>query len=95
MNWQSAGIIAVITLGLMLSLIRSAPRFRKWLLILLVLPTCFFALRWARFRGAWLETLTGASVGGAIFLLWWLTFGRRLPPPEESQIRVWTQDEPF
>jgi hypothetical protein len=74
--------------------VRSERRRRRWIILLLPIPTMILVVRWAIYRQAWLETGLASVLAAAAFTLWWLAIGRRLPPPEDT-IRVWTQDDPF
>ena len=95
MNFQTIVILSGALFLCLLVVFRTYTR-RRWVPILALLaPTLFFSFRWARFRVAWLEL--GLAIGLALlgFLLWWILYGRRLPPPEQSSIRVWTKEDPF
>lgn len=95
---MSIQTIVILCLSLFLSLLavmRTYAR-RRWVTILVLLvPVLFFSIRWARFRSAWLELGLGFGLALLGILLWWLLYGRRLSPPQESEIRVWTEDDPF
>jgi hypothetical protein len=95
MNWQSAILIAVLFLAIGFTTVRSVARARLWILLLVGLPTLFFSLRWAAFRTAWSEWLFGAGAASLVLLVWWIALGRRLQPPCDENIRVWTEDDPF
>lgn len=95
MNWQN---ILLLTGGLSLLcliLIRSVRRVRLWIFILVGVPTLVLVVRWASFRSAWTDLAISLVLALAIILIWWRVYGRKLPPPQESQIRVWTEDDPF
>ncbi len=64
-------------------------------MVLVPMPTCFFVYRWAAFRDAWSELGTALLIALVLITLWWFVFGRNLPPPKESEIRVWSKDDPF
>jgi membrane protein implicated in regulation of membrane protease activity len=95
MNWQNIFLLASGFSLLCLILIRSVRRIRLWIFILVGLPTLVLILRWASFRSAWLDLVISFVVAVAFILLWWRLYGRHLPPPHESQIKVWTEDDPF
>jgi hypothetical protein len=95
MNWQSALLVALLYFLVAFAVIRSIPRARSWVLILVGAPTIYFSVRWAAYRPAWLELLVGVAAALALLLTWWLLLGRRLSPPNEDNIRVWTEDDPF
>ncbi|NIS79445.1 MAG: hypothetical protein GTO14_04370 [Anaerolineales bacterium] len=95
MSWQNVAAIAAILFILILAFLRAEPR-RKWLIVFfLILPATVLSLRWASFRGAWDELITGCAIGLVFLGIWWLLIGRKLPPPRGSTIRVWTKDDPF
>lgn len=95
MNIQTVLILGIALCLSLLAVIRTYPR-RRWVTALVLLaPVIFFSIRWAKFRSAWLELGVGAAIALLVLLLWWFTIGRKLPPPEESSIRVWTEDDPF
>jgi hypothetical protein len=95
MNWQSALVVAAIFITLILAVLRSEPRIRIWIFLLLILPGGVLSIRWAAFRDAWLEFAVGSGIGLLFVVLWWRIIGRKLPPPTGSQVRVWTEDDPF
>jgi hypothetical protein len=95
MNWQSALVVAAIFITLVLAVLRSEPRIRIWIFLLLILPGGVLTIRWAIYRPAWLELMVGMGIGLIIIALWWILVGRKLPPPTGSQVRVWTEDDPF
>jgi membrane protein implicated in regulation of membrane protease activity len=95
MNWQNVLLLAIGILLLGLVLIRSVRRIRLWIFILVGIPTIVVTLRWANFRSAWFDLGVSMILAIAVILIWWQVYGRRLPPPQESQIKVWTEDDPF
>ncbi|NIM95726.1 MAG: hypothetical protein GTO18_18655 [Anaerolineales bacterium] len=62
-------------------------------MIVLSLPIMFFLVRWVFYRDSWLEFVVAIGIGALIFLIWWFGYGRKLPPPQESQIVVITDDD--
>jgi hypothetical protein len=95
MSFQTIAILSVTLFLCLLAVIRTYSR-RRWLtLLVLLVPSIVFSIRWARLRAAWLELGIGAGIALLGFMLWWILYGRRLPKPEESSIRVWTQEDPF
>ncbi len=98
MDWQSVqnvALLALLNAAITIVLLRTPPARRRIALIFLPLPAGFLLVRWARYRDAWMEL--GISLGIAFLLVaaWWYYVGRALPPPEESEIRVWSKDDPF
>lgn len=86
-------MLSGLILILALTTLRSVARRRLLILLLLDLPLMVFLLRWAAYRGEWRE-LGSAAVGAGLALVsWWLVYGRRLGPPRDDNIRVWTNDD--
>jgi uncharacterized membrane protein len=93
-------LVAVATLtaifsGLTLALIRSVKKRRRRLLYLIPVGVAILVLRWAAYRQAWAELGLAVLLAGVVCAVWWLAYGRRLPPPTDDNIRVWTKDDPF
>jgi hypothetical protein len=95
MNIQSAAVLAIAFFMVTLAVIRTVPKRRILTIIFLLLPLGILTYRWATFRSAFWEWLVGALVGSVATLAWWLLKGQNLPPPDDSNVRVWTKDEPF
>ncbi len=95
MDWQTVGLLGALLFVVTLAVLRSVPRLRRVIILVLPLPAGFLVYRWAAYRGAWRELGLAAALGLAALGLWWWAVGRRLPPPGESPIRVWTKDDPF
>jgi hypothetical protein len=95
MNLQNVFLLAIGILLLGVVLIRSVRRIRLWIFILVGLPTIVVTLRWANFRSAWLDLGVSIVLASAAIIIWWQVIGRHLSPPQESQIKVWTEDDPF
>ncbi len=94
MAWTNVLLLAVLILILSLATVRSVRRRRLLILILLDLPLGFLFLRWAAYRGEWRELASAAAAAGLALILWWFAYGRRLGPPRDDNIRVWTKDDP-
>jgi hypothetical protein len=62
-------------------------------MILLLAPGGILLVRWTLFRDAWVETALSLVLGGLAFGLWWGLYGRTLPAPQGSQIRVHREDD--
>ncbi len=95
MNWQTVLTIAGLTALVTITLMRTAPRRRRRLALILALPAGFLLYRWAVYRDAWEDLLAALALGAGLVLVWWVVLGRHLPPPRDDTIRVWTKDEPF
>ena len=94
MSWTNVLLISLLGMALAVATARSIPRRRWMILLLLDLPLLVLLVRWASFRRAWLELVTGLVASGAAYGVWWLLHGRRLGPPRDDNIRVVTQDDP-
>ena len=95
MNWQNVLLLAGGMTLLCLVLIRSVRKVRMWISILVGLPTVVLILRWANYRSAWADLAVAILAASILLFSWWQLYGRRLPPPKESQIKVWTEEDPF
>jgi hypothetical protein len=91
---QAVLFLSLLLLGAGLVLLRVTPRVRRRLLLLALL-LAGLVYRWIAYRGAWRELAVAAVIALAALLVWWRIHGRRLPPPSEGQIRVWTPEDPF
>ncbi|HET7011409.1 MAG TPA: hypothetical protein VFI11_11600 [Anaerolineales bacterium] len=94
MSWANALLIAVLGLAVVVATIRSVPRRRFLIVLLLDLPLAVLLIRWAAYRLAWAELAVGLAGLVLAFGVWWAVHGRRLGPPREDNIRVYTQDDP-
>lgn len=81
----TGGIIVLLLVAL------RVERAWRWAVVLLAAPIGYLLWDWAKAQQAWLEV--GVSVGAAFIItfVWWLAYGRKLPPTQ-STIRVWGQD---
>lgn len=96
MDWLAVGMLTAILAGLSVALVRTVRRGRRRRLIYLIpIVVAFLVLRWAAYRQAWAELGLAALTSVVLCLVWWFAYGRRLPPPTDDNIRVWTKDDPF
>jgi hypothetical protein len=96
MDWLAVAFLTAIFCGLALALIRSVRRGRgRWLMYLIPVIVGVLAIRWAGYRQTWLELAVAVLLSSVICLAWWFGYGRRLPPPSDDNIRVWTKEDPF
>ncbi|MDF1500307.1 MAG: hypothetical protein P1P76_07560 [Anaerolineales bacterium] len=95
MNLQSVVVIGLAFALTLFAVLRTVPNRRILTIVLLLLPLAVFSYRWSLFRRAQWQWLLGIGIGAGLTLLWWLSWGRRLQPPDDSSIRVWTEEEPF
>jgi len=47
---------------------------------------------WAAYRGSFGALWAGLGVGFGLALAWWLIWGRKLPPSDSDNIKVWGQE---
>ena len=95
MDLWAIPVLAAILTALSIAVIRSDKRRRRRLLLFVPLPLVILVLRWASYRRAWAELASAVALSAAAVLIWWAAYGRRLPPPSDDNIRVWTQNDPF
>jgi hypothetical protein len=93
MDWRTILILSVVISGLLILWLRIESRIRPPVIIVLYVPSILLILKWSQFREAWTELGTAAIIAVAIFLAWWIPYGRKLPPPKGSQIVVITPDD--
>lgn len=87
--------LAVLSSLMAIALVRSVITRRRRALWLLLIPLALFTVRWAMYRSRWSELGLSALLAAVAVSLWWFAYGRRLPPPTDDNIRVWTKDDPF
>ncbi len=95
MNLATIAALAFILFAISLAISRVPRRPRRWVFLLLGLPGAILLCRWAAYRGAWGELAVSAAAALVLRLAWWFLVGRRLPPPSEGDIRVWSKEDPF
>ena len=95
MAWTTVLVLAAVLTGLILAVVRSVKRGRRRLIYLIPLVVYVLMIRWASYRQAWGELAAATAASVLICLVWWFSYGRRLPPPSDDNIRVWTKDDPF
>ena len=95
MDWLAVGALAVLFALMAIALLRSVITRRRRALWLLLLPLALFTFRWAGYRGSWSELGLAGLLSAVAVVSWWFAYGRRLPPPTDDNIRVWTKDDPF
>jgi hypothetical protein len=47
---------------------------------------------WAAYRAQFGEVGAGLGLGILLTLAWWLIWGRRIPPSDSDNIKVWGQE---
>jgi hypothetical protein len=95
-DWVPILSLTAVFVGLTVSLIRMVKKGRRrWLLYLIPFVVALLAARWATYRQTWAELVVAAIAALVVCLVWWFSYGRRLPPPTDDSIRVWTKDDPF
>ncbi len=95
MRYQTIAILSVAHFLSLLAVLRTYAR-RRWVTIVaLLFPVLYFSVRWANYRDAWTELGIGFGIALVGILIWWVSYGRKLAPPKESSIRVWSEEDPF
>lgn len=87
--------LTVIFAGLTMAMVRLVRGRRRRVLYLIPVVVAVLAVRWASYRQAWAELGLAVVAAATICIAWWLGYARRLPPPTDDNIRVWTKDDPF
>jgi hypothetical protein len=95
MDLLSIFVIGLSFLLAFAAVVRTVPNRRFLTIAFLLLPLVVFSYRWSLFRGSQREWFIGLASALFLFAIWWLVWGRRLPPPDDSNIRVWSEDDPF
>ena len=96
MDWVPVLSLTAIFAGMAVGLIRTVKKGRRrWMITSIPLVVAILALLWAAYRRAWAELGVAAVAAAAIGLGWWFAYGRRLPPPTDDNIRVWTKEDLF
>lgn len=95
MDILSSLVIGLSFLLAAAAVLRTIPGRRVLTFLFLLLPLAIFSYRWSLFRDARTEWIVGVIGAAVLLAIWWLVWGRRLPPPDDSNIRVWTKDDPF
>jgi len=93
-DWPTTILLATVLFLLGLVALRGERRLRRWIILLLPIPSVYLILRWAAYRQAWDEAGVAALLALTALGIWWRLRGRHLPPPASS-IRVWSKDDPF
>jgi hypothetical protein len=88
-------ILTVIFSILTMAMVRLVRPRRRRVLFLIPIVVAALALRWAAYRGTWVELGLASLASASICAAWWLVYARHLPPPTDDDIRVWTEDDPF
>jgi hypothetical protein len=93
MDWRTILILAVLISGLSILWWRVESRIRAPVVIVVYIPSILLILKWTQFRDAWADLGIASFLGIAIFLIWWVPYGRKLAPPKGSEITVLTPDD--
>lgn len=93
MNWIT--VVEVFGGGLLLNFaILRVDRQRWWMVaVFFELPVLVLVIMWASLYELWPEVLIGGALASAVAGGWWISYGRKLPPPSSDNIKVWGQDD--
>jgi hypothetical protein len=95
-DWVPILALTAIFAGLTVAWVRTVRKGRRrWLLALILIAVVVLASRWAAYRQAWTEFGVAVLAAATVVLVWWFGYGRRLAPPTDDNIRVWTKEDPF
>ena len=92
MNWFRLVAFTLAWATIFIVWIRSDRRARWVSLALFTVPGIGLLCFWAAYRGRFGEFWAGLGIGLALTVVWWFIWGRRLPPPDSNNIKVWGQD---
>lgn len=92
MNWFRLAAFTLAWAALGLIGVRTDRRARRAALVFFTVPGVCLLCFWAYWRQQYGEFWLGLGAGLAITLIWWLVWGRRMPPPDSDNIKVWGQE---
>ena len=95
LNLRSDGValFTMATIAILILYLRIEKKARRLSLFFLLLPVCFGMYTLSRWRQQLPELGIGVLTGGALYLLWHLVYGHRIPLPCSDNITVWGQDD--
>ncbi len=91
-NWSLAFGFTVVLLLMAVFRLRADRKRVRVVDAFITWPGAIGLLIYAWFYSHWLELLIAAAVSGLIVTVWWVTYGRYLPPPTSDNITVWEQE---
>ncbi len=92
MNWFSLIAFTIVWTSIFVVWLRSDRRARWAALLFYTLPGIGLLCFWAVYRARYGELFAGLGLGFGLTLIWWLIWGRRMPPPDSGKIKVWGQE---
>jgi hypothetical protein len=92
MSWFNLLGFGLVWLSIFLVTLRVDRRARWAALLFFTLPGLGLMCFWAVYRGRFIELWLGLGIGLGLAVLWWLLWGRHLPPADSNNIKVWGQE---
>ena len=92
MNWFRLIAFTAIWTIIFLVWARTDVKARWTALVFMTIPGLGLMCFWASYRGQFGEFWAGLGLGLVVTFLWWLFYGRRLPPSNSDNIKVWGQE---
>jgi len=91
-NWFNLSAFTVVWTSIFVIWLRTDRRARWASLLFYTVPGIGLLCFWAVYRGRFTELWIGLGLGIGLTLAWWLIWGRRLPPSDSNNIKVWGQE---
>lgn len=92
MNWFNLVAFTLAWVAIFVVWLRSDRRARWAPLLFFTVPGLGLLCFWAVYRGRFVELWAGLALALGLTLVWWRAWGRRLPPPDSGNIKVWGQE---
>ncbi len=93
MNWQLALGLTVALCIIAFFRLRTEKRRVQVTNWLVVYPGAVMIFLYAWFFSKWMEVGSAVVAMAIIVGVWWVAYGRRLPPPTSDNIKVWGQEQ--
>ena len=93
MSWFNLIAYTVCWSAIFLVWLRSDRRARWAPLLFFTLPGIGLLCFWATYRGRFAELWAGLGLALGLTVLWWLLWGRRLPPADSGNIKVFEREK--
>jgi len=92
MNWFTLIASTVVWTSIFIVWARTDLRARWTALAFFAVPGLGLLCFWAAYRSQFGAFWAGLGAALVITLVWWLAWGRRLPPADSNNIKVWGQE---